>query len=77
MTFHKDISLGESYIFLSGHPADTIKVRLQTQPSPPIYSSAMDCVRKLIKEEGVSVNFIKNKVLIYCSLKKKNLNFLF
>lgn len=37
-----------------GHPADTIKVRLQTQPSPPIYSSAMDCVRKLIKEEGVS-----------------------
>ncbi|KAI9266133.1 mitochondrial carrier domain-containing protein [Helicostylum pulchrum] len=35
-----------------GHPADTIKVRLQTQPSPPIYSSAMDCVRKLIKEEG-------------------------
>ncbi|KAI8639562.1 mitochondrial carrier domain-containing protein [Parasitella parasitica] len=35
-----------------GHPPDTIKVRLQTQPSPPIYSSAMDCVRKLIKEEG-------------------------
>ncbi|KAI7897080.1 mitochondrial carrier domain-containing protein [Mucor mucedo] len=35
-----------------GHPADTIKVRLQTQPSPPIYSSAMDCVRKLVKEEG-------------------------
>ncbi|CEP07996.1 hypothetical protein [Parasitella parasitica] len=35
-----------------GHPPDTIKVRLQTQPSPPIYSSAMDCVRKLVKEEG-------------------------
>ncbi|CAO3655280.1 unnamed protein product [Mucor fragilis] len=35
-----------------GHPPDTIKVRLQTQPTPPIYSGAMDCVRKLIKEEG-------------------------
>ncbi|KAF1804169.1 mitochondrial carrier domain-containing protein [Mucor lusitanicus] len=35
-----------------GHPPDTIKVRLQTQPNPPIYSGAMDCVRKLIKEEG-------------------------
>ncbi|KAI9478095.1 MAG: mitochondrial carrier domain-containing protein [Benjaminiella poitrasii] len=35
-----------------GHPADTIKVRLQTQPSPPIYNGAMDCVRKLVKEEG-------------------------
>ncbi|KAI7903338.1 mitochondrial carrier domain-containing protein [Cokeromyces recurvatus] len=36
-----------------GHPADTIKVRLQTQPSPPIYNGAMDCIRKLVKEEGV------------------------
>lgn len=35
-----------------GHPPDTIKVRLQTQPNPPIYSGAMDCVRKLLKEEG-------------------------
>lgn len=42
------------FFFFPGHPADTIKVRLQTQPSPPIYSSAMDCVRKLVKEEGVS-----------------------
>ncbi|KAI8363894.1 mitochondrial carrier domain-containing protein [Blakeslea trispora] len=35
-----------------GHPADTIKVRMQTQPSPPIYNGAMDCLRKLVKEEG-------------------------
>ncbi|KAI8883981.1 mitochondrial carrier [Backusella circina FSU 941] len=37
---------------LNSHPFDTIKVRLQTQPSPPIYKNAMDCVRKLVKEEG-------------------------
>ncbi|KAI8983981.1 mitochondrial carrier domain-containing protein [Mycotypha africana] len=35
-----------------GHPPDTIKVRLQTQPSPPIYNGAIDCVRKLVQEEG-------------------------
>ncbi|KAL0076048.1 mitochondrial carrier domain-containing protein [Phycomyces blakesleeanus] len=35
-----------------GHPFDTLKVRLQTQPSPPIYKNAMDCFRSLVKQEG-------------------------
>ncbi|KAM3585875.1 hypothetical protein VKS41_002416 [Umbelopsis sp. WA50703] len=37
-----------------GHPFDTIKVRMQTQPNPPIYNNAVDCFRSLVKEEGVS-----------------------
>lgn len=37
---------------LVGQPLDTIKVRLQTQPSPPIYRNATDCFRQLIKQEG-------------------------
>ncbi|KAJ2080614.1 hypothetical protein H4R24_002935 [Coemansia sp. RSA 988] len=37
-----------------GHPFDTIKVRMQTQPSPPIYKSSMDCLRATIKGEGAS-----------------------
>ncbi|KAI8376307.1 mitochondrial carrier domain-containing protein [Radiomyces spectabilis] len=35
-----------------GHPFDTLKVRLQTQPSPPIYRNAMDCFRQLVAKEG-------------------------
>ncbi|KAI7867813.1 mitochondrial carrier domain-containing protein [Spinellus fusiger] len=35
-----------------GHPFDTLKVRLQTQPSPPIYKNAMDCFHLLVKQEG-------------------------
>ncbi|KAG0323467.1 hypothetical protein BGZ99_002768 [Dissophora globulifera] len=37
---------------ISGHPFDTLKVRLQTQPNPPKYSGAMDCLRVTLKEEG-------------------------
>jgi len=42
----------------SGHPFDTIKVRLQTMPLPeagqlPRYSGAVDCVVKTVKLEGV------------------------
>ncbi|KAL9547606.1 hypothetical protein MBANPS3_006087 [Mucor bainieri] len=37
---------------LVGQPLDTLKVRLQTQPSPPIYKNATDCFRQLIKQEG-------------------------
>ncbi|KAI7880242.1 mitochondrial carrier [Lichtheimia hyalospora FSU 10163] len=35
-----------------GHPFDTLKVRMQTQPSPPIYRNAMDCFRALVKQDG-------------------------
>ncbi|KAF1800620.1 mitochondrial carrier domain-containing protein [Mucor lusitanicus] len=38
---------------LVGQPLDTLKVRLQTQPSPPIYKNATDCFRQLIKQEGL------------------------
>lgn len=42
---------------LSGHPFDTIKVRLQTMPMPkpgeaPMYAGTMDCVLKTVKLEG-------------------------
>lgn len=37
---------------LVGQPLDTLKVRLQAQPSPPIYKNATDCFRQLIKQEG-------------------------
>lgn len=42
---------------LSGHPLDTIKVRLQTMPRPeagaePLYKGTMDCAIKTIKHEG-------------------------
>ncbi|CAL8115556.1 unnamed protein product [Orchesella dallaii] len=40
-----------------GHPLDTIKVRLQTQPAvvagqPPIYKGTVDCFVKIVKNEG-------------------------
>jgi hypothetical protein len=41
-------------LFVTGHPFDTLKVRLQTQPSPPIYKNAVDCFRQLVKSDGVS-----------------------
>ncbi|KAJ2771266.1 hypothetical protein IWQ57_002291 [Coemansia nantahalensis] len=37
-----------------GHPFDTIKVRMQTQPSPPIYRGGMDCLRATLKGEGAA-----------------------
>nr|ACO11066.1 Mitochondrial carnitine/acylcarnitine carrier protein [Caligus rogercresseyi] len=41
----------------SGHPFDTIKVRLQTMPlpkkgEPALYNGAMDCLSKTIRQEG-------------------------
>lgn len=37
-------------VTLVGHPFETIKVRLQTQPSPPnqIYNGLVDCIKKTI-----------------------------
>lgn len=36
-----------------GHPFDTLKVRLQTQPTnPPIYNGLVDCFKKTIQWEG-------------------------
>ena len=40
---------------LVGHPFDTIKVLLQTQdPKKPLYTGAMDCVRKTYAVAGMS-----------------------
>eukprot|EP00878_Enallax_costatus_P010211 GHUV01010659.1.p1 GENE.GHUV01010659.1~~GHUV01010659.1.p1 ORF type:complete len:321 (+),score=67.66 GHUV01010659.1:426-1388(+) len=37
-----------------GHPFDTIKVRLQTQPmDKPIYAGVVDCAKKTIQWEGL------------------------
>ncbi|XP_073888277.1 mitochondrial carnitine/acylcarnitine carrier protein isoform X3 [Macaca fascicularis] len=41
-----------------GHPLDTVKVRLQTQPpslpgQPPMYSGTFDCFRKTLFREGI------------------------
>eukprot|EP00210_Caulerpa_lentillifera_P006092 g5820.t1 len=36
-----------------GHPFDTLKVRLQTQPTnPPVYNGLVDCLKKTIQWEG-------------------------
>jgi len=38
---------------ISGHPFDTIKVRLQTQSSTnPLYKGTWDCVNKTVRNEG-------------------------
>ncbi|ELU02093.1 hypothetical protein CAPTEDRAFT_176506, partial [Capitella teleta] len=44
-------------VVLSGHPLDTLKVRLQTQPKPapgqqPLYTGTWDCVQKIAAKEG-------------------------
>ncbi|XP_038596124.1 mitochondrial carnitine/acylcarnitine carrier protein [Tachyglossus aculeatus] len=41
-----------------GHPLDTVKVRLQTQPKPqpgqlPLFSGTFDCFKKTLVKEGI------------------------
>ena len=39
---------------LVGHPFDTLKVRLQTQPvDRPVYRGVVDCFMKTMKWEGI------------------------
>lgn len=46
-------TIGGVGLVLVGHPFDTLKVRLQTQPTVnPLYSGLVDCVRKTYKAEG-------------------------
>lgn len=45
-------------LVFAGHPLDTIKVRIQTQPKPapgqiPFYSGTFDCFKKTLVNEGV------------------------
>lgn len=49
--------VGGACLVLSGHPLDTIKVRIQTMKTPapgeaPMYTSALDCARKTVQKEG-------------------------
>jgi solute carrier family 25 carnitine/acylcarnitine transporter 20/29 len=37
---------------LVGHPANTIKSRLQMQPDPPIYDGMLHCLRATVRDEG-------------------------
>eukprot|EP00887_Chlorella_sp_A99_P003975 scaffold11.g3975.t1 len=47
-------TLGGISVVAVGHPFDTVKVRLQTQPTAnPIYSGAIDCFKKTLHWEGV------------------------
>lgn len=48
-----------------GQPLDTIKVRIQTQPSPPIYKNATDCFQQLVRKEGVSELKIQKQTIVY------------
>uniref|UniRef100_A0A0P4W2V4 Mitochondrial carnitine/acylcarnitine carrier protein n=1 Tax=Scylla olivacea TaxID=85551 RepID=A0A0P4W2V4_SCYOL len=48
---------GGMCLVAAGHPLDTIKVRLQTQPLPapgqkPLYAGTWDCALKTIRNEG-------------------------
>lgn len=49
--------VGGVCLVLTGHPLDTIKVRLQTQTKPlpgqvPLYTGTLDCAKKIIAKEG-------------------------
>jgi len=44
---------GWAQVFV-GHPFDTVKVKLQTQTSPPIYFGPVDCTRRIVSRDGFS-----------------------
>ena len=48
--------LGGVTVTFVGHPFDTVKVRLQTQPTgrDALYTNTLDCVKKTYKGEGFS-----------------------
>ncbi|XP_066566127.1 mitochondrial carnitine/acylcarnitine carrier protein [Amia ocellicauda] len=50
--------VGGACLLLAGHPLDTIKVRLQTQPKAAygqhvVYTGTMDCLRSTVAREGM------------------------
>ncbi|KAM9098611.1 mitochondrial carnitine/acylcarnitine carrier protein [Sarcophilus harrisii] len=49
---------GGACVVVVGHPLDTVKVRLQTQPKsllggPPLYTGTFDCFKKTLFGEGI------------------------
>ncbi|XP_034027939.1 mitochondrial carnitine/acylcarnitine carrier protein [Thalassophryne amazonica] len=50
--------VGGAFLLLAGHPLDTIKVRLHTQPKAScgqyvLYTGTYDCLRKTVSKEGL------------------------
>ena len=46
-------AMGGVCTVVAGHPLDLIKLRLQTQPDPPIYNGTFHCLLKIVKHEGL------------------------
>ena len=54
-----------------GHPFDTVKVRLQTMRTCGLqYSSARDCLVKIVRTEGPRSLFSGMSVLAYSSVPR-------
>ena len=58
----------------TGHPLDTIKVRLQTMPKPapgqsPMYAGTFDCAKKTVVREGQSLSSASFSYSIQCSIR--------
>jgi len=53
-------TFGGMALVVTGHPFDTLKVRLQTAP-PGHFSSFTDCVKQTFAKEGVSAPLGKKK----------------
>jgi len=63
-----------------GHPFDTVKVRLQTmrtdrQGGSQVYVNARDCLRKIVRHEGVGTLFKGMSALAYSSVPRFALMF--
>ena len=53
--------VGGVFTVATGHPFDTVKVRLQTMQKPapgekPLFTGAFDCVKQTVKREGFLVS---------------------
>lgn len=54
--------VGGVFTVATGHPFDTVKVRIQTMPHPkpgetPLFTGAFDCVKQTVQKEGFFVSF--------------------
>jgi solute carrier family 25 carnitine/acylcarnitine transporter 20/29 len=54
--------VGGACTVMVGHPFDTVKVRLQTMPTPvagaaPLYAGTLDCFKQTIARDGFRVSF--------------------
>ena len=57
-----DLSYGQFYLagglaglansFVAG-PIEHVRIRLQTQPSPPLYRGPIDCIRQMVSQSGL------------------------